>query len=240
MDHAPSTRLAVPPLTMSYVLWSSLTIAVYFASRWLFLRTRQPLLHPVLWGTIGVIALVELTRHSYAEYQAETSWLVWLLGPAVVALAAPVYKMRGLILGNFLPLLIVVMTAVLFSVFSIKLLLFATPLDPSVVKSLTLKSITAPVAFAISAENGGVPTLTAIGVMFAGILGAVAGPWVLRVARVTDPKAVGLSLGCTSHGVGTARALELGQTYGAFASIGMSCSAMTASILCPLLLKYVL
>ncbi|HEY5894051.1 MAG TPA: LrgB family protein [Chthoniobacterales bacterium] len=225
---------------MSLVVWSILTIAIYFAIRWIFLKTRQSLLHPVLWGTVALIALIELTGHSYKDYAAETQWLVWLLGPAVVALAVPVYKMRGLIFSNFVPLAVVVVIAVLFSVVSIDLMLFAFPLDRAVIKSLTLKSITAPVAFELSRENGGIPELTAIGVMFAGIMGAILGPWVLRISKVNDPKAIGLALGTTSHGVGTARALELGETHGAFASIGMSCSAMAASVICPILLKYLI
>lgn len=223
---------------MKLVLWSALTIAIYFAIRWVFLRTKQSLLHPVLWGTVALIALIELTGHSYEAYAAETHWLVWLLGPAVVALAVPVYKMRSLILANFAPVAVVVVAAVLFSIVSIGLMLFAFPLDRAVIKSLTLKSITAPVAFEISREVAGIPELTSIGVMFAGIMGAVLGPWILSITGVKDPKAVGMALGTTSHGIGTARALEIGETHGAFASIGMSCSAMTASIICPILLKY--
>jgi putative effector of murein hydrolase len=106
------------------------------------------------------------------------------------------------------------------------------------VKSLALKSITAPVALEISKENGGIAAITAIGGMFAAIMGAVAGPWVLKISRVHDPKAIGLALGCGSHGVGTARAVEIGEIHGAFASIGMSCSAIASSILCPLILRH--
>ena len=225
---------------MSAVIWSLLTIAVFFGARRVFLKTKQPLLHPVLWGTIGMIILMETTGHAYADYKAKTSWLVWLLGPAVVALAVPVFKMRALILENLGMLSVVIGFAVLFSMLSVWAMLAAFPLDTAVVKSLSLKSITAPVAFEISRENGGIPALTAIGVMFAGILGAVLGPGVLRVARVVDPKAIGLALGCGSHGVGTARAIEIGEVHGAFASLGMSCSAMTASVICPLVLRYLL
>jgi putative effector of murein hydrolase len=223
---------------MSLTVWSLLTIAVYFVWRWIFVRTKLSLLHPVLWGTLSVIVLVELTGHPYRAYRAETDWLVWLLGPAVVALAAPVYHMRRLILSNFLPLAVIVVTACVFSVLGIKLMLLAFPVDPAIVKSLALKSITAPVAFEIAKENGGLPELTAVGTMFAGIMGAVLGPWVLSLAKVKDPRAVGLALGCTSHGIGTARALELGETQAAFASIGLSCSAMTASVICPVILRH--
>jgi putative effector of murein hydrolase len=225
---------------MSTVLWSAITIGVFFGMRRVFTITRQPLLHPVLWATLIVMAIIELSGHSYASYKAETDWLVWLLGPAVVALAVPIYHRRRLIFANLIPLAIVILVSILFSVFSIKAMLAFFPLEPGVIRSLALKSITAPVAFGISNENGGIPALTAIGVMFAGIMGAVLGPWVLGLSRVTDPKAVGLALGCGSHGVGTARAVELGETHGAFASIGMSCSAIASSVLCPLILRHLL
>lgn len=225
---------------MSAVIWSALTIAIFFGMRWVFQRTKQPLLHPVLWATILVIVLIETSGHDYASYKAETSWLVWLLGPAVVALAVPVYHMRAIIRENLRLLSIVIPSAVIFSMLSVWGMLAAFPIDTQVVKSLSLKAITAPVAFELSRENGGIPTLTAIGVMFASILGAVLGPGVLRLARVTDPKAIGLALGCGSHGVGTARALELGRVHGAFASLGMSCSAMLASVVGPLVLRYLI
>lgn len=225
---------------MSAVFWSLLTIGIYFVFRWIFMKTRVPLLHPVLWATLCVFAAIEISGHSYVSYEAETHWLVWLLGPAVVALAIPVYNRRSLILANLLPLSIVIVMSVLFSVFSIKFILTAFHPDPAIIKSLSLKSITAPVAREISAENGGIDALTAIGAMFAGVMGAVLGPWVLRTSRVTDPKATGLALGCGSHGIGTARAIELGETQGAFASIGMSCSAIASSVICPLILRYLI
>lgn len=127
---------------------------------------------------------------------------------------------------------------VLFSVFSVKFLLSLFSVDPAIVRSLALKAIAAPVALELSRENGGIAAITAIGGMFAAILGTIRGPWVLKMARITDPAAVGLALGCGSHGVGTARAVELGEIQGAFASIGMSCSAIVSSILCPLILRH--
>ena len=228
--------MSMPPM----ILWSGLTIGLYFGFRRLFVKTGLPILHPVLWTTLALITAIELTGHPYPAYDAETKWIVNLLGPAVVALAIPVYNRRQLILRNLGPLAVIVTVSVLFSVFSVKLLLAAFPLDPGIVRSLSLKAITAPVALEISRENGGITAITAIGGMFAAIMGAVLGPLVLTLSRVTDPKAIGLALGCGSHGVGTARAVELGETHGAFASIGMSCSAIVSSVLCPLILRHLL
>lgn len=225
---------------MNLILWSAATIGSYLIFRRIFVRTGIPLLHPVLWATLCVFAAIEISSHSYADYEQETRWLVWLLGPAVVALAIPVWHRRALIRENLMPLSIVILLSVIFSVFSIKFLLAPFGLDPAAIRSLSLKSVTAPVARELSAENGGIDALTAIGAMFAGVMGAVLGPWILKIARVTDPKATGLALGCGSHGIGTARAIELGETPGAFASIGMSCSAIVSSIVCPLILRHLL
>lgn len=225
---------------MNVVFWSAVTIGSYLLFRWIFVKTGISFLHPVLWSTLCVFGAIEMSGHSYAAYEGETGWLVWLLGPAVVALAIPVYHRRGLIAANAVPLAVVVVLSVLFSVFSIKLALVFSGVEPAVVRSLALKSVTAPVAREISAENGGIDSITAVGAMFAGVMGAVLGPWVLRVAGVRDPKATGLALGCGSHGIGTARAVELGETPGAFASIGMSCSAIVSSVVCPLIFRHFL
>ncbi len=224
---------------MSLLFWSAATIALFFGTRVIFMRTKNSLLHPVLWSTVALIVLIEITGHTYPAYAYETSWMVWFLGPAVVALSAPIYRLRGVLLTNAIPFIVVVVFAVLFSMTSVYLLLMAFPLDRSVMQALTLKSITAPVAFEIAKGAHLLPALAAVGVMFAGLMGAIFGPWVLRMGRVRDPRAMGLALGCTSHGVGTARALELGETQGVFASLGMSCSAIAASLICPVLLLYV-
>ncbi|HSI86131.1 MAG: LrgB family protein [Candidatus Methylacidiphilales bacterium] len=234
----------MPWMSTNSFLWSALTIGVFFLCRQVFLNAhKNSLLHPVLWATIIMVTVVELTSHGYAEYKAETEWLKWLLGPAVVSLAVPIFHLRNTIRAQAVPLAIVVITAVFFSMLSVYGMLTLFSLDPGIVKALSLKSITAPVAYRIAQDLPDVRAyadITGIGVMFAGIMGAVLGPMVLKYAGVTDARAVGLALGCTSHGVGTARALELGGTYGAFASMGMSCSAITAAIVCPLMLKYVL
>lgn len=226
------------------LLWSALTIGAFFLCRHIFLTSgKNSLLHPVLWATVAVVLTMELTRHGYEAYRADTEWLKWLLGPCVVALAVPIYHLRSTIWAQAGPLAAVVVTAVLFSMLSVYGLLMAFSVDIGIIKALSLKSITAPVAYRIALDTPDVQAfadITGIGVMFAGIMGAVLGPMVLSWAGVRDSRAVGLALGCTSHGVGTARALELGGTCGAFASMGMSCSAVAAAIVCPLMLRYVL
>ncbi len=89
----------------SLILWSLLTIGSFAMARGLYLRTRSPLLHPGLMGIFGVVALLELTGHDYAAYWRETAWINWLLGPAVVAMAVPIYQLRALVRANLRALL---------------------------------------------------------------------------------------------------------------------------------------
>jgi putative effector of murein hydrolase len=227
-------------MTLNFFLWSVLTIAIYFAWRRLFLATKQPWLHPVLGSVLTIVALLELTRHPYPAYKEETTWIVWFLQPAVVALAVPIFHRRRLILENFKPLSALIVFGVVFSVLSVYGLLLLFHLDLPLIQALTLKSITAPIARDIALGAHLDDALAGFGVMVAGIMGAIAAPTVLKWGRVRDPRAVGLAMGATSHGVGTARAVELGEVAGAFASIGLSCTAIVSSLLCPLLLLYVI
>lgn len=218
---------------MSWPVWSLATIAVFFAARWVYGRTQRPLLHPVLWATLALIALVEGAGRPYAAYWRETQWLVWLLGPGVVALAAPVYRLRALILANLRALFLTVLAGLVFSGASTAGVLLAFGAGRAVWQALALKSVTAAVAFAIAREADALPLLAGVATMVAALLGATLGPWVLARAGVRDPRATGLALGCGSHVLGTVRAFELGEESGTFASVGMALTALSAALICP-------
>lgn len=221
-------------------LWSGATIAAFFLARTIFLRTRFPLFHPAALSLALLVALVEATGHPYADYRRETQWLSWLLGPAVVAMAVPVYRLRKLFWQQRVALGVSVSTGLGAGFVSMAAALWALGAPREVIEAGTLKSITSPVAFAIAQDAGIRPAAAMVGVLFAGMLGATVGPTVLqRVWRVRDPRAVGLALGCGSHGIGVARALELDETAGAFASLGMSGTAMLGAVVFPLALRWV-
>ncbi|MBV8482034.1 MAG: LrgB family protein [Verrucomicrobia bacterium] len=228
---------------LSTVLWSGVTVAVFFGWRRIFVALKHPLLHPILWSTLAIVLLLTLTQHSATDYRQETSPLVWLLGPAVVAMAVPIWQRRALIIANWKSLLLIVVVGIVFSAVSV--LLLAPFLGWQEVKSLVPKSVTAPVALGIVKEVslGRAPhdqllePLLAVGIMISALSGAVLGPVVLHLAGVRDRRAVGLALGCASHGVGTARAFEIDATAGAFASVGMSLTAILAGVTLPWVLR---
>lgn len=159
--------------------------------------------------------LLALGRHPVAAYREESAPLVWLLGPAVVAMAVPIWQRREMIVSNWKALLLVVALGIAFSAFSV--LLLGPFFGWRQAKSLVPKSVTAPVALGIIKEVslGRAPqdqlieSLLAVGIMISALSGAVLGPVVLRLTGVRDRRAVGLALGCASHGVGTARAFEI-------------------------------
>ena len=222
---------------MTGLAWTAVTLAVFFAARWIYRRLRSPLLHPVLWASVALVVFLELRggKHGYAAYRAGTEVLVWLLGPGVVALAVPVYRLRTLILREARALALVLPAALAFSLGSTAAVLAAFGASRVVIESLCLKSVTAAVAFAIARDAHALPLLTGVATMVAALLGAVAGPWVLRRGGVADPRAAGLALGCGSHVLGAMRAFEISEEMGTFASVGMVLTALGAALVCPAL-----
>lgn len=229
----------------SNIFWSGITVAVFFSWRRIFLALKHPVLHPILWATLVVALVLELGQHSVAAYRTETAPLGWLLGPAVVAMAIPIWQRRELIVSHWKTLLLVVALGIAFSTFSVLLL------GPFVgwreAESLVPKSVTTPVPVGIIKEGslGRAPQdqlvepLLGVGIMISALSGAVLGPMVLRLAGVRDRRAIGLALGCASLGVGTARAFEIDSTAGAFASIGMSLTAICAGFVLPWVLRVI-
>ena len=219
------------------LLWSALTILAYAGCRWTFLRTRLPLLHPGFTSIVAMVVILELTGRRYAEFKDATAWINWLLGPAVVAMAVPIYQLRRVVRANRRTLAAVVPLGMVFAVLSTTAILALFGRTRPVVAAGALKSITSPVAAQLALDNHVPVDATLAGVLIAGMLGATLGPSALRWMGVRDERAVGLALGSSAHGIGVARAVELGRTAGAFASISMSGTAMLGALVLPYVLR---
>jgi putative effector of murein hydrolase len=217
-------------------IWIAATVGAFLICRVLYRRFNRPLLHPVLGSTLLLVALVAVTHHPVSSYQRETAPLVWLLSPAVVAMAVPIWKHRSLILANWQVLATVVAVSLLCALGS--LVLLRGVLGDDVARSLTVKSVTAPVAISIARDVGLREQIALVGVMTSGIFGMVVGPPLLSwFGSSGDRPDLGVALGCAAHGLGTARAFEIGPTAGAFASVSMGLSALAYGILLPPLLS---
>ena len=224
-------------LAASPLLHLSLTVLAYVLADWLYRKAgRHPLLNPVLISVLMLVTVLTVTGTSYQTYFEGAQFVHFLLGPATVALAVPLYfnfsKLRRLWLPLAAGLLCGALTAALSAV-GIAWMLHASP---QTLLALAPKSVTAPVAMGITEKLGGPPSLTAILVVSTGILGAVTGPAVLNLVRVTEPAMRGFAIGTVSHGIGTARAFQESEEAGAFSGLAMGLNALASSIILPPLL----
>jgi predicted murein hydrolase (TIGR00659 family) len=226
-------------LASSPLFGLTLTLAAYALGRWLHRRTGLALLQPVVVAIVVVAAVLLLADVDYADYLAGGDLVGFWLGPATVALALPLHHEWHLVRRSALPILTGVVAGALVSVVAAVLVTRWTGGSRLLELTMAPKAATTPVSIAVSAQVGGIPSLTAILTIVAGITGAVAGPWLLDRIRVRDLVARGLALGAVSHGVGTSRALHESRTEGAFSALSMALSALATSVLVPLVVLVV-
>ena len=218
--------------------WSLATVLVYLAARWVYDRTRFPLLHPMLVGVAVLAIAIEVLGRTYAEYRGATEWIVWLAGPAVVAMAVPVYRLRTLLRAR-LPLIgTVIASGLIFGFASMTTFLGLLDEPREVRLAGPLHAITSPVALPIARQIGARQDAMIVGVLTAGLIGATVGPALLRLLGVRDRRARGLALGCGSHAIGVARALEVDSVCGAFATLGMMGNAIFGAVIFPYLARW--
>ena len=226
--------LAADPL-----LALTMTLAAYLAGSWLYERAgKNAFLNPVLLAVAMIAAVLLATGTPYETYFDGAQFVHFLLGPATVALAIPLYRQFERIRRSALAIVVSIVTGSLTAAASavgITALLGGSPLT---LASIAPKSVTAPVAMAVSEELGGAPSLTAVLVILTGILGAMLGPPVLGLLGIRDAAAQGLALGTASHGIGTARAVQVSEVAGAFAGLAMGLNALATAILLPLLWRW--
>jgi len=219
----------------------ALTLVTYRVGLWVREAARgHALAQPVLVAVVltgGTILALDVDAATYADGVEVISF--WL-GAATVALAVPLHRQVTRLRGFVLPMAVAVPVGAAVSVVSVVLLARWTGADEVLVRTLSPKAATTPVSIALSETVGGVPSLTAALTIAVGILGAVAGPTVLTLVRVTDRRARGLALGAVSHGIGASRALVEDETEGAFAGLSMGLSALATSLLLPVLLSVLL
>jgi predicted murein hydrolase (TIGR00659 family) len=227
-------------LSASPLLGLTVTLVAYLAAWRLYHGAgANPLLNPVAVAVSLLIVFLLVMDIPYSSYFEGAQFVHFLLGPATVALAVPLYrqlpKLRALWLPVCVALLAGVCTAAL-SAAVIARLLGATPVTAL---SLAPKSVTAPVAMGISERIGGLPSLTAVLVVMTGILGAVLGSRIFDLLRIRDDSIRGVAMGVASHGIGTARAFQISTEMGAFSGLAMALSALVSSLVLPGLLRLV-
>ena len=217
-----------------------LTVGSYLVTRRVFLRFKYPLLNPVFLSTLIIIAALKAGGGSLADYQPAKEVMTFLLGPATVALALPLYKNRGVLKKHALPVFAGVVAGCLATIAAVLAAGRVAGLARGVLISLGPKSVTVPIAVEISRLAGGEPTLTAAFVVATGMIGSILGPTILSAVKVKNPVARGLALGTVSHGQGTAVALLEGETAGAMGGVAMAIAAVFTALIAPYYLPLLL
>ena len=211
----------------------ALTISVYGVSRILFIRYKHPLLNPVVVSTAVIIAILWLCQLSWTDYQPGKELMTWLLGPATVGLALPLYNNRVLLRTFAIPLCLGILAGTCATMAAALWIGHLADLAPTILRSLAPKSVTAPIAIEIATLTGGNPALAVAFVVTTGMIGAMIGPLLLTRMGIIHPVARGVALGTTAHGQGTAMALLEGETQGAMAGIAMALTAVSTSLIAP-------
>ncbi|GAB5388705.1 MAG: LrgB family protein [Alphaproteobacteria bacterium] len=216
----------------------TVTVLAYLAGDWVYRRANlNPLLNPVLTAVLLLAGLLAVSGVDYAQYFEGAQFVHFLLGPATVALAVPLYKNMRRVKESFGAMLAVLVTGSGFAAASAVAIAMGLGGERQVLASLAPKSVTSPIAMGVAEKIGGIPALTAVLVILTGVIGAVFGTWVMNACRVTDWRARGLAMGIAAHGIGTARAFTVNETAGAFASLGMGLNGLVTAILLPLLMS---
>lgn len=225
-------------LSATPLLGLTITLIAYsIAHRFYLHMGSNPLLHPVIGAVAMLITFLLLTDTPYSAYFEGGQFVHFLLGPATVALAVPLYQQFGKLRRLWLPITAALVSGVVIAAMSSIGIarLFGAGLQTQL--SLAPKSVTAPVAMGISEQIGGLPSLTAVLVVATGILGAVLGDRLFRLLKIEDEAVKGIAMGITAHGIGTARAFQLSREMGAFSGLAMALSAFATAVILPWLLK---
>ena len=226
-------------LSASPLFGLTATLVVYVLAQAFYARLQQaPWANPVLWSVVCIASVLLATNVSYPTYFAGAQFIHFLLGPAVVALAWPLWQRRAELRQRWLMLLLAALAGGAAASGSALALAWAFGLPHDVMVSLAPKSVTAPVAMGIADKIGGIPALAAVFAVLTGMIGALSGKYLFSLLRLPyDGKgwmARGFALGTASHGIGAARALQVNTDAGAYAGLALGLQVVLAALLMPL------
>lgn len=216
-----------------------LTLLCYQLGLWCQKKWKSPLLNPILIATALVIGVLLVTKVPNQHYQAGTVNMTWLLTPATVCLALPLYEHVQTLKKNLPAILAGIVAGTVTSLVFVFVLCKIFALDTAVTVSLLPKSITTAMGMVLSEQNGGIGALSAAAIIITGILGSLFGSMLCKLFRFKDPIAQGVAFGTATHVVGTSRAAELGQLQGAVSSLSLAVAGILTAVLFPLVMQFI-
>lgn len=226
-------------LVHSEIFDLALVVGTYIAATILYKKTHLSVLHPLLTSIFVIIVILEFLDIEYASFQQGSHLIHFMLGPSVVALGYVLFEQMKYLKGNVVSILTSVFVGAIVGIISVIVIGKLMGADQSLIATLQPKSVTTPIAMGISEKNGGIPSLTAVIVVAVGIFGSIVGPAVMKVLGIESRIAKGLALGASSHGVGTAAAIQRGAVEGALSGLAIGLMGIMTAILVPVI-SYIL
>ena len=211
-----------------------LTLGTYQVGIWCQKKTKSPLCNPLLIATVLSIAVLLLTDFDLPLYQSGSSWITWLLTPATVSLAVPLYEQLKIFKNDLGAILLGVAAGTLTSLGFVGLSCWLLHAQTAITVSLLPKSITTAIGLILSESAGGIPALTSAAIVITGILGNLTGTFLCKLLKITDPIAQGVGFGTASHVIGTSRATELDPLAGAVSSLSLAVAGILTAVIFPL------
>ncbi|WFD11650.1 LrgB family protein [Tepidibacter hydrothermalis] len=216
-----------------------ITIIAFEISVLINKKIKLSILNPVFISMIIIISFLLILDIDFDAYNKGGNFITFFLTPATVILAVPLYKQFELLKKNLFPILIGVFVGCLTSISSIIFLSKCLNVNTKIGLSLIPKSITTPIGIEISNQIGGIPSITIVCIIITGVAGAVLGPSLCKFFKIKDKVAIGVSIGTSSHALGTTKAMELGETEGAMSSLSIGIAGIITVLLAPILIKFI-
>ena len=225
---------------MTATLWVIVTLLVYGAARVAYDRSRLAVLNPAIVSIAAVILILLATHTPYAEYERGGRVIGFWLGPAVVALGVPLAQQLERVRRNLTAISLAMLAGSITGIVVAVVVAHVMGASSVIARSLAPRSITTPIAIAVTARLGGIPALSAVVSIVSGAIGGFVGVGLLRATGVRSRLATGLALGAAAHGLGTARAADEGTVEGGAAGLAMGIMGILTAILAPLIVSLVL
>lgn len=216
-----------------------LTLSAYVVATWLYRRAGQsPFVHPLVLSVAMVIVALKVLGVPYKTYFQATQFLHWMLGLAIVSLAIPLYAELQQLGARWRSTLAAIVVGSVVSVVTAMAVAWGMGAGTGLVLALSTKSVTTALATVLANQIGANAAMAATIVLVTGLLGAVIGPWLFARILPRDEAALGVALGTCAHAIGTSRALQIGETCGAFSALAMGLNGLLTAALLPILLTW--
>ncbi|BAH07287.1 LrgB family protein [Clostridium kluyveri] len=222
-------------ITSSPVFGVLLSLVAYEIGVYINKKIKLSIFNPLLIAIAILIILLAKLHIKYEDFNIGGQLISFFLYPATVALALPVYKRFSLFKKNALPIIISILCGDIFGIIFVIMFSKFFKVSDILIKSLMPKSITTPIGMAVSKQLGGIQSVTVVAIILTGIIGSILGPILYRIFRINDKVAFGIAMGASSHAIGTARAMESGETEGAMSGLTMAISGIITVFLAPIM-----